>query len=126
MRSRVQGPSASSIAPSRTGTPATTWLDQQPPGPAGAAHAGPRRPAGGGRHRANVLDRSWSGERVLERTLKRRRMAPRYCPSAAPNATAAGCQPAQGSASGRSGGAARCGRTGLDCRRLTTSTRPPP
>ena len=28
--------------------------------------------------------------------------------------TAAGCQLAQGSASGRSGGAARCGRTGLD------------
>jgi 56kDa selenium binding protein (SBP56) len=36
------------------------------------------------------------------------------------------CQPAQGSASGRSGGAARCGRTGLDSWRATTSTRPPP
>ena len=36
------------------------------------------------------------------------------------------CQPAQRSASGRSGGAARCGRTGLDSRRLTTSARPAP
>jgi hypothetical protein len=46
--------------------------------------------------------------------------------SATPQASAAGCQPAQDSVSGRSGGAARCGRTGLDSRRLTTSTRPPP
>jgi len=27
-----------------------------------------------------VLARTWSGDRFLERALKRRRMAPRYCP----------------------------------------------
>ena len=27
-----------------------------------------------------VLARTWQGDRFLERTLKRRRMAPRYCP----------------------------------------------
>jgi hypothetical protein len=27
-----------------------------------------------------VLARTWDGDRFLERTLKRRRMAPRYCP----------------------------------------------
>jgi hypothetical protein len=27
-----------------------------------------------------VLARTWTGDRFLERTLKRRRMAPRYCP----------------------------------------------
>jgi hypothetical protein len=27
-----------------------------------------------------VLARTWHGDRFLERTLKRHRMAPRYCP----------------------------------------------
>jgi hypothetical protein len=130
---RIAGNGAAIV---RAVKPRASALSSPPPGRAAGAWSGSSRTASARPATAPSVGHSggageaagggWVPVRPFPLTPGCRPVLAATSQSATPQASAAGCQPAQDSVSGRSGGAARCGRTGLDSRRLTTSTRPPP